>query len=571
MNKIAIPGLPDREINEIVLDLIDRLDALVAYWDIHRVCIFANRAYRESFGTPPESVVGSTMAELLGPMYERNRPHIEAAYAGHKQVFERELPRSGSAPGYGMATYLPHCVDGRVQGIFVLVADITHLKELELRLRESQENFRETFDSAPIGMGIGSLEGRRVLDANAAFCEFIGYSVEELKDKSIADLTHPEDLHLSTDGMRLLINGAAHSYTLEKRYCRKDGSIVWGQVTASAVRGPDGVPRYMIFQIQNIDERRRAAAQLQEARDRLALALDASQLSMWEYDIAGGRVRLDAHWAQIMGLAPGATQVRDAELAANTHPDDIGPVLQAVFEAFKGQSAGAAIEFRYRAGDGAWKWIRCTGKVVERNGAGRAVRAIGTNLDITERKAAEERIRQMAFYDPLTDLPNRQLLDDRLQQTIAHARRTDGRIAVLFIDLDKFKPINDSHGHEVGDALLRAVAQRMRQTVRASDTVARIGGDEFVVLLPDVAAAGYALDTAEKLRLAMLDPFTLDGAGTFSLSCSIGVVLYPLHADNPRDLLRLSDQAMYQAKSAGKNAVRLFAAADPSPASQPLR
>jgi len=562
MNKIDIPVLPDREVNEIVLDLIDQLDALVAYWDIHRVCVFANCAYRDSFGAARATVVGMTMAELLGPLYERNRPYIEAAYAGHKQSFEREIPRAdGSPSGCGMATYLPHIVDGRVLGIFVLVSDITDMKALQTRLRESEVRFRETFDSAPIGMGTTTVDGGTVLEANAAFCNFIGYTLDELKTKSVADLTHPDDLHLSVVGIERLLAGAAHSYSVEKRYCRKDGSTVWGQVTASVVRADDGAPRYLIFQIQNIDERRSAAAQLQDARDRLALALDASQLSIWEYDIVGGNVRFDAHWAAMVGMDPGEVVMSDAALALNTHPEDIAAVLQAVFHAFKGAAARAAIEFRYRAADGAWKWIRCTGKVIERNAAGRAVRAIGTNQDITERKSAEERVRQLAFYDPLTGLPNRQLLNDRMQQSIAVARRDRLRVAVLFIDLDKFKPINDQHGHEVGDSLLCAVAQRMRSTVRDSDTVARIGGDEFIVVLPNIAVASDAMEIAEKLRRSILEPFAAAGTESFAISCSIGVVLYPMHADNPRDLLRLSDQAMYQAKSAGKNAVRLYAAA----------
>jgi len=174
---------------------------------------------------------------------------------------------------------------------------------------------------------------------------------------------------------------------------------------------------------------------------------------------------------------------------------------------------------------------------------------------------AEEEFRQIVLHDRLTGLPNRHLLEDRIQQMIAVARREQTRIALLFIDLDKFKPINDEKGHAVGDWLLHAVAQRMRAMVRESDTVARFGGDEFVVLSPDVATVDDALDVAEKIRSAVKDPYLSPDGDALEISCSVGVVIYPLHADNFRDLLRLGDDAMYRAKKRGRNAVEVVPSA----------
>jgi diguanylate cyclase (GGDEF)-like protein len=175
--------------------------------------------------------------------------------------------------------------------------------------------------------------------------------------------------------------------------------------------------------------------------------------------------------------------------------------------------------------------------------------------------AAQERVRQMAFYDQLTNLPNRRLLEDRLGQLIAKSQRDGLRMALLFLDLDHFKSVNDEFGHEVGDWLLRTVAQGIQACLRKSDTVARIGGDEFVVLLPEAGDADTAKGVAENIRLALNAPFITETGANLNVTVSIGVVLYPEHADNMHDLIRLGDQAMYRAKSAGRNTVEVYSPA----------
>ncbi len=179
--------------------------------------------------------------------------------------------------------------------------------------------------------------------------------------------------------------------------------------------------------------------------------------------------------------------------------------------------------------------------------------------DITERMLMQRQVRELAFYDPLTQLPNRRLAMERLTQQLARARRANTRLALLFIDLDEFKPINDELGHEVGDWLLQAVAKRMLSCVRASDTAARMGGDEFVVLLPDLQSNDEAMAVAEKIRSALAQKFVTQQGVTLSISTSIGVALYPDHGDTDEDLLRMGDEAMYQAKRGGRNAVTLYA------------
>ena len=183
--------------------------------------------------------------------------------------------------------------------------------------------------------------------------------------------------------------------------------------------------------------------------------------------------------------------------------------------------------------------------------------AVVSLADITERVHMEHQVRELAFYDALTELPNRRLAMERLAQQFARARRTQHRLAVLFIDLDHFKPINDELGHEVGDWLLKAVARRIQNCLRESDTVARMGGDEFVVLLPDLQTIDDAITMAEKIRLALVQEFVAEQGAPLRISSSIGVAVYPDHGQTETDLLRLGDEAMYQAKKEGRNAVHL--------------
>ena len=194
------------------------------------------------------------------------------------------------------------------------------------------------------------------------------------------------------------------------------------------------------------------------------------------------------------------------------------------------------------------------------NSEGKLVSILGVTRDISERHANDEMMHHLAFYDALTGLPNRRLLEDRLRQTIAMAQRESQRFTLLFVDLDKFKPINDSYGHAVGDWLLKEVASTLEVTLRASDTVARLGGDEFVIILPKVETTQSAMRVAAKVHEQLETPFETDDGLQLRISCCIGVCLYPLHGTTPKQLLKHADHAMYQAKESGGKRTCLFVA-----------
>jgi diguanylate cyclase (GGDEF)-like protein/PAS domain S-box-containing protein len=212
-------------------------------------------------------------------------------------------------------------------------------------------------------------------------------------------------------------------------------------------------------------------------------------------------------------------------------------------------------EYRIMTADNKEKWVLEQGvPVFDKHDEIQALE--GIIVDISELKQIEQQMQHMARYDKLTDLPNRTLFADRIERALLTAQRQKGKLAIFFIDLDKFKPINDELGHDVGDWLLQAVAQRMTASVRKSDTVARIGGDEFSVLLPSIVTPQDAGNVAEKIRSGLNRPFITPEGVTLAISCSIGIALYPEHGDKERDLLHAADKAMYRAKKGGCNAVQ---------------
>jgi diguanylate cyclase (GGDEF)-like protein/PAS domain S-box-containing protein len=252
---------------------------------------------------------------------------------------------------------------------------------------------------------------------------------------------------------------------------------------------------------------------------------------------------------------------REAALGCNLDDISLGTSPYSSTEAIErihlSHNGGAQVfEWLARHHDGHTFWVEVNLRYAL---IGNQHRVLSVVRDITDQKNAEEQIRHLAHFYPLTDLPNRALFSDRLQQALATAKRDKSHMALLFIDLDKFKPINDTQGHHVGDLLLKEAALRMQQCVRESDTVARIGGDEFGVLLPIIEEEQDAMLVAEKIRYALNQPFILVGQ-SLNISSSTGIAVYPDHGNDEKQLLINADTAMYLAKEGGRNNVMLFQA-----------
>jgi diguanylate cyclase (GGDEF)-like protein/PAS domain S-box-containing protein len=332
----------------------------------------------------------------------------------------------------------------------------------------------------------------------------------------------------------------------ETRHLRRDGSSVDLSFNAVPLRDARGAIVGATGTARDISEDRRAAAALHEGIEKLRLAVDAADFVVWEWDVASDRLQ----WGR--EPAPDAQETAALSMAQfrqRVHPEDLERFDAAGTAVARG--GPYAIELRLVGRDGEVYWRALRGKLLF-DAEGRALRMIGVSQDITMRKRREDEQRFLAYHDTLTGLPNRRLLDDRLRQALHLAQRRDAQLAVMLVDLDEFKRVNDSFGHRAGDAVLREIAARLAGCVRKADTLARQGGDEFVVVIPDLAQEADCRVVAEKVLYALEPPLRAEDH-ELRLGASIGISVYPADAGDGDALLRNADAAMYRAKRAGGN------------------
>jgi diguanylate cyclase (GGDEF)-like protein/PAS domain S-box-containing protein len=304
-------------------------------------------------------------------------------------------------------------------------------------------------------------------------------------------------------------------------------------------------------------DEREALRSLQRSEETLALAQSAAHLGSWDQDLVAGRYTWSREMYALCGLEPHAVEATPDLLWCHVHPDD-RLALEAAMEVARESWRPFALDARLIRGDGSERWVQHRGTFSYGDEA--ATRVIGTVLDITPRKRAEEHLAHQTNYDLLTDLPNRKLLADRLRQALLQAQHSGKMMAVLYVDLDRFKAIKDTLGHDVGDEFLRAVVPRLVEAVRDTDTVARLGGDEFVIVLSEIDTPEEAARAAERVVEALAKPYAIGGRELYS-TASIGISVFPGDGDVPEDLIRNADAALYRAKVSGRGAFHFYTAA----------
>lgn len=304
-------------------------------------------------------------------------------------------------------------------------------------------------------------------------------------------------------------------------------------------------------------ERRTAMEELRETKERYALAVRGADAGIWDWNLRTGKMYFSARWKSMIGFQDDEISDEPEEWFSRIHPEDLPRVLGDLDAHRRGETERFVCEHQIRHRDGSYHWVISHGLGIQ-DSRGNVYRMAGSQTDITKRKSAEVQLRFDALHDSLTGLPNRALFIDHLSLSIAHAQRRDDYIfAVLFVDVDRFKIVNDSLGHLIGDQLLVEVGRRIESLLRPGDTFARLGGDEFAVLLEDIKDTRAATRVASRIHLALEKPFLLNDFAV-TTTASIGIAFSLTGYDKPEHVLRDADTAMYRAKAAGRGRHQVF-------------
>ncbi|MBK4734841.1 bifunctional diguanylate cyclase/phosphodiesterase [Noviherbaspirillum pedocola] len=435
----------------------------------------------------------------------------------------------------------------------------------------SEARFSTVFQRSPTGKALVDLQGR-FIDVNPKLCEITGYAAEELLQKTFAEITHPDDLEQDLRLLAELMVDRRQSFSMEKRYLRRDGSWIWVQISVSLVRDEEGTPVHLIAVIQDIADRKRDEAlqhdyqaelehRVRERTAALAASREMLQTITDNLPVLIAHVNRELRYTFNNDMYRQVFGVDTSELTGKPLASVLRPELyQQLLPYFRRALAGERVtcdNVRYSlAQPRVW-----SGTYVPDVRDGEVVGFYVMSQDVTERKRAEKLMHDKAMLDPLTGLPNRRALHEKMEQSFSAASASGASgasgdsgagLALFFMDLDGFKGVNDSHGHETGDALLRQVAQRIRQVVRQQDFVSRLAGDEFVVVAEHIPVAACER-VAESIRAALARPFVLDDC-TVCIGTSIGIALRPPERQTgTAQLLSEADAAMYEAKRRGRN------------------
>lgn len=444
-------------------------------------------------------------------------------------------------------------LSGAIRGVVLVFHDATAARTAADALQREKAVFRATFEQAAVGVVHIDPASLTIFRTNPRFQELLGYTEDELFGMSVGEFTLPEDRGDFLAALANLLGGEIEAIRGEKRCPRKDGSIGWSNLSLSLIRMDDGSPDFLVAVLEDITARKQAEDELRRVRAQYQTLFDQMPDAVLLVDLEGRVTGFNQEALRQYEYTP-------EEMLRLTVPDlEAKESPQEHIEHRQNIAATGRDDFETRHRT---KY----GRIVDVQAAVRLITmADGKPMfqaafrDISSQKHAHERIEFLANHDHLTSLPNRRLLRDRVERAIGNADRHGSRVALLFLDLDHFKVINDTLGHEVGDLLLQAVADRLRGCVRDQDTIARIGGDEFVVILVDLPNSEAVGNVAQKIVDTLSSPY-LAGGYDLHTSPSIGISLYPDDANSFDALMQQADAAMYHTKENGRSGYRFYSA-----------
>ncbi|OMF61549.1 hypothetical protein BK139_06845 [Paenibacillus sp. FSL R5-0490] len=510
--------------------------------------LYANQAAADSLMT--DDFMGQSIFSYIHPdFHDETKGRILTAAKGRTIPFtEIQLLRRDGSVFDAEVGSVSLKYDGK-WATLTEFKDITNRKRILNELKSSEKRYRRLVEHSPEGIVVHK-QGK-IQYANPACIELLGASsLDELMGRSVLDFAHKESADMVRKRIEELRESGEPIPPAEEKVIRFDGEVIDVQVTGIFLEH-EGDPAVLMM-VQDISRRKRAELAMKKSEEQYRLIADNMTDLVTTIDTGGRITYASPSYETILGFPP---QSLVNQLAFDlVHPEDRMNVENQFVKAITTKESQVA-EFRFKHATGYWIWVEAHGKPVVNEG-GQVLYLQVVSRDVSERRMLEEKLSYMAFHDTLTGLPNRSLFQERAEQALKEAKRYGRKLAIMYLDLDKFKHINDTLGHDVGDALLQQFSERVKSCLRESDTLARQGGDEFTILLPELNDVGDAAMIAERILMKLQDPWVI-GEYEFHTTSSIGISLYPHDGASYRELLKSADSALYEAKRCGRNGVKV--------------
>jgi diguanylate cyclase (GGDEF)-like protein/PAS domain S-box-containing protein len=530
-------------------ELFENSPEAIVLLDSESRVVRVNTPFTELFGYAVAEIEGKVIDDVIAGPDRKDEAHAltQRIAQGEKVSVETtRMRKNGSSVEVAITGVPVRYGEGQV-AVFGIYRDMTERNRMERSLRR----LRKAVETTQLGVTVTDTEGK-IVYVNPAEAEMHGWNPEELIGKD-ARVFAAESHAMPMSSSQL---SAVTSWRRESVNVRKDGSVFPVQLMSDVVRDVDGSIMGIVTTCEDIARRKQAEAALRASEERYALAARGANDGLWDWEVQGGAAFYSDRWTGILGYEMIEIEETIDWWLDRIHPEDREQVMLELDMHLTGESEQFQSEHRVRHRDGTYRWVLMRGLAV-RDPEGKPHRMAGSLTDVSERKRIEESLARDALYDPLTGLPNRAFFMNLLQRAARRVqRRQEYQFAVLFMDLDRFKVVNDSLGHETGDRLLVGVAQRLEKCLRPGDVVARLAGDEFCVLVDNIMGPSDAVRVAERVQEALQAPFHLNDHRVFAMA-SIGIATSTTGVE-AEHVLRDADTAMYRAKARGRGRFEVF-------------
>ena len=546
--KVAQDALASRESQ--LRAIMDGVPAPVAYIERDERCHYVNRTFLQYFGLTAEQVAHLRLRDILGPViYQSAQPMFARALEGESASFDRLVPGANGARRWMTVRVVPDAgPSGEVHGTFVLMNDIHGLKQAQEALRASEGELRLIMDNVPARVSYIDREYRyRFINGHNE--KWLGAGRNALTGRRMSDVVGEQRFLLLQPLLDRVLTG--ETVSTELKLPQPSGELMWESIHYAPHRDNEENVIGIYAVHTDIDDQKKNEDALRRANWMLSSHISNTPLAVLEWDRDLKLVRWSPQAEIIFGW--GGEAVLGMSLTDNPllHEEDSGAMVGLINRLLSGQEPRETGVTRNYRKDGNTIWCEWYHSALVGDD-GKVVSILSFVQDVSSRIQAEERLQYMATRDALTGLPNRLMLNERLTQAIVQARRSGRRVGVLFIDLDRFKNVNDTLGHRIGDELLKSVTRSLTDALRESDLLARLGGDEFMVIVEDFDEPQVLGRIAQKLQDAIAQPFRIEDHDIYVTS-SIGISVFPDDSDDPEELMKHADVAMYRSKELGRN------------------